>query len=383
MSLKLALNNKLSDVIQRAYAKALQKNQLDAETMGLNYDKLWGGASKELKIKTDLGDVRNPQFALGVAMRDNIMSFVAFKNYHNVNELVAALTNPDGTARTFEQFKKVATEIQTDFNVRHLESEFRMCQAAGQSALQWQQQWQDRDLYPKLQYRTANDARVRASHRILEGVCYPIEAAFWDTMYPPNGFGCRCGVKQVSESVRDRAPKRPIKDTEIPEAFRCNAGKTGEIASQKHPYFQNMNPETRQLVINAASKFMFNKIDSETHHKQWLNDANYFVAPKSVTNSILIETALYVAKTGVNVEVFDNQIIATNGEVRKHVAFDDASDIHTINEALRQQPKLLISDFTNGKLSEKLYKDAVKGNQHKGVHGRSIWVLNEGHLKQF
>lgn len=51
---------------------------------------------------------------------------------------------------------------------------------------------------PYLQYRTAGDARVRPQHRQWNGLIYPVDDVFWQTHYPPNGWGCRCTVRSYS-----------------------------------------------------------------------------------------------------------------------------------------------------------------------------------------
>ncbi|HEX7866577.1 MAG TPA: phage minor head protein [Variovorax sp.] len=56
---------------------------------------------------------------------------------------------------------------------------------------------------PFLQYRTAGDARVRPQHRAWNGLIYPVDDAFWQTHYPPNGWGCRCTVRAYSQADLD------------------------------------------------------------------------------------------------------------------------------------------------------------------------------------
>lgn len=50
-----------------------------------------------------------------------------------------------------------------------------------------------------LRYTTAGDAKVRKQHRQWNGRTYEITNAFWDTHYPPNGWGCRCDVISYTE----------------------------------------------------------------------------------------------------------------------------------------------------------------------------------------
>jgi len=52
---------------------------------------------------------------------------------------------------------------------------------------------------PYLQYLTVNDARVRDQHRQWHNKILKIDDPFWDTHYPPNGWGCRCTVRTLSD----------------------------------------------------------------------------------------------------------------------------------------------------------------------------------------
>lgn len=41
-------------------------------------------------------------------------------------------------------------------------------------------------------YVTVGDDRVRPTHAALDGVTLPKDDPFWNTLYPPNGYNCRC-----------------------------------------------------------------------------------------------------------------------------------------------------------------------------------------------
>lgn len=50
------------------------------------------------------------------------------------------------------------------------------------------------DIAPYWEYRTKRDARVRAEHKRWEGLILRADDQWWDSHYPPNGWGCRCRV---------------------------------------------------------------------------------------------------------------------------------------------------------------------------------------------
>jgi SPP1 gp7 family putative phage head morphogenesis protein len=67
----------------------------------------------------------------------------------------------------------------------------------------WSQIQAGKDRRPYLQYRTAGDAKVRPQHRAWNGSIYPVDHLFWQTHYPPNGWGCRCTVRAYSQGDLD------------------------------------------------------------------------------------------------------------------------------------------------------------------------------------
>lgn len=67
----------------------------------------------------------------------------------------------------------------------------------------WQQLVANRANRPFLQYRTVGDARVRPLHRQWDGILRHLDDEFWDTHYPPCGWGCRCTVRPVSQAEVD------------------------------------------------------------------------------------------------------------------------------------------------------------------------------------
>ena len=49
-------------------------------------------------------------------------------------------------------------------------------------------------------YTAVLDSRTREAHRKLHGKTLPKTDKFWDTNYPPNGWGCRCKVQVLTEA---------------------------------------------------------------------------------------------------------------------------------------------------------------------------------------
>lgn len=55
------------------------------------------------------------------------------------------------------------------------------------------------EVAPYFQYVCILDGRTRPAHRAMNGKVFRYDDPIWNTMYPPNGWNCRCMVRQLSE----------------------------------------------------------------------------------------------------------------------------------------------------------------------------------------
>jgi SPP1 gp7 family putative phage head morphogenesis protein len=76
-----------------------------------------------------------------------------------------------------------------------LNTNLRSAYAAGK----WQQIQQVKATRPYLRYVAVLDNRTRRLHREWHGTILPVDATWWKTHYPPNGWSCRCTVMSVSD----------------------------------------------------------------------------------------------------------------------------------------------------------------------------------------
>ncbi|HCY81527.1 MAG TPA: hypothetical protein DHV22_07985, partial [Xanthomarina gelatinilytica] len=81
-------------------------------------------------------------------------------------------------------------------------------------------------------------------HDNLKGIIKPIDDAFWQSYYPPNGWRCRCFVVQTAERPTEDKDMPEITPEDVKPEFRMNVGTGGEIFKETdenrgkpHPYF--------------------------------------------------------------------------------------------------------------------------------------------------
>ena len=97
---------------------------------------------------------------------------------------------------------------------RRLKTIFRTNLRVSAAAARWERIQDRKDRFPYLMYDAVNDSRTRPQHLEWDGLVLPVDHPFWKTHGPPNGWGCRCILRQLSEAVMRR---RGLEVSEPPE----------------------------------------------------------------------------------------------------------------------------------------------------------------------
>ena len=192
--------------------------------------------------------------------------FSGIKAFHELNEAFPSLLDEEGKRKPFEQFLNDVQSIDKTYNKNYLNAEYNFAQASAEMAGKWEQFTEDGDDY-LLQYRTANDSKVRPEHAELHGVTLPAEDSFWDEYFPPNGWNCRCTVIQVLKSRYEETPHSEAiqraeqalqKDKK--GMFHFNPGKTGRSFPDYNPYTLRRCNSCDQAKLNLAADIADNDI---------------------------------------------------------------------------------------------------------------------------
>jgi len=109
-----------------------------------------------------------------------------------------------------------------------LETIFRTNMQTAYAAQAWTEIEAQADIAPYLIYDAVDDLRTREAHRRWDRTTLPVDAPWWRTHYPPNGFSCRCGVIQVSE---DELRELGIRPTAPPDdgSYQWENPRTGDV----------------------------------------------------------------------------------------------------------------------------------------------------------
>jgi SPP1 gp7 family putative phage head morphogenesis protein len=168
--------------------------------------------------------------------------FSGFKALAQVKEAECLLLDENGEIKPFEKFLNDVQKIDEAYNENYLKTEYNFAVGSAQMADKWLHFEKDGNDYD-LQYRTANDERVRDTHRELHNVTLPFDSSFWNKYFPPNGWGCRCNVVQVRKGKYpvtnlEEALKKGEEATEgkFSKMFRFNPGKDKRLFPYYNPY---------------------------------------------------------------------------------------------------------------------------------------------------
>ena len=82
---------------------------------------------------------------------------------------------------------------------------------------QWEEAQRVKEARPYGRYVAVQDQRTRPEHKAWHDMIVPLDDPWWDTHWPPNGWGCRCTVitvsdydlRQSGESVSKPPPDKP------------------------------------------------------------------------------------------------------------------------------------------------------------------------------
>ncbi|HAR61736.1 MAG TPA: hypothetical protein DCS18_16305 [Alcanivorax sp.] len=100
---------------------------------------------------------------------------------------------------------------------RRLRTIYRTNMRTARAAGQWDRVQRTKRTHPYLLYQLGPSREHREQHRGWLGILLPADHPFWQTHYPPNGWGCKCWVRQVSRREAERLIASGRVTTEAPQ----------------------------------------------------------------------------------------------------------------------------------------------------------------------
>lgn len=191
-------------------------------------------------------DFKTPDGEMLLRLTKDVWQFSAAKNYNQLRDMTLALTDAEGNMRSYGDFKEVVTAINEKYNNAWLKTEYNLAVNSSTMAARWVDFEKNKADMPFLQYSTVGDGNVRPEHQVLNGIIRKVDDSFWNTHYPPNGWNCRCDVRQLATSYAQETVGLP--DIVIPSMFRTNLAKSGLVFPKGSAYYVDT---PRHVLIDA------------------------------------------------------------------------------------------------------------------------------------
>lgn len=100
---------------------------------------------------------------------------------------------------------------------RRLETIFWSNVRTARAAGQWERIQRTKEGLPYLLYVRTTSLEPRIEHLGWVGLILPIDHEFWATHFPPNGWNCKCSVRQITARERDKLLALPGYTDQAPE----------------------------------------------------------------------------------------------------------------------------------------------------------------------
>lgn len=133
--------------------------------------------------------------------------------------------------------------------------------ATARAAGEWERTQRTKAFLPFLRYTLSHSERLRPEHRSWVGTVLPVDDPWWHTHYPPNGWGCKCGVRQLTKRQAERDGYSA--GTEAPEVvtrswYDSRNGRSIDVPAGIDPGWAQNPGRNRQL---RAAEFLGDQLD--------------------------------------------------------------------------------------------------------------------------
>jgi len=323
----------------------------------------------------------------------DVWNFSSAKNYQQMRDMTLALKDENGKLRSFGDFKDAAGAINGKYNSSWLRTEYNQAVGSATMAARWSEFEANKKIMPFLQYSTVGDARVRDTHRALEGIIKKMDDAFWATHFPPNGWGCRCSANQLPNS--NAKETKEIPDVPIPPMFRTNLAQSGLIFPAGHPYYDGVPADVlrqslQTLPGNAAYNTVYKADNGKTVQVHLLHgieemannvttakllaDAGYNVKLLPILEDDKIREKIYGTKDFVKGKNPDALI---NGKIFdiKMPAGTESAIHNSIKRGQKQADSIVI--HLSEKMEEEKIRQYTKGQMKQSIYIDDVWVINK------
>ena len=115
---------------------------------------------------------------------------------------------------------------------RRLKTIYRANMRSARAAGQWERAQRTKKTRPYFIYLLGASEHHREHHVAIAGVILPVDHAFWDTHFPPNGWNCKCRVRQITQRQAERMGYDASKAAPKIQYVEFENKRTGEMSQR-------------------------------------------------------------------------------------------------------------------------------------------------------
>lgn len=133
----------------------------------------------------------------------------------------------------------------------------RTARAAGQ----WERIQRVKEALPFLLYQLGPSENHRPHHEDKAGLILQVDDGFWEVWLPPNGWGCKCHVRQISRREAERLGYVGAVAPDIPGETYTN-GRTGEVTQVPQGIDPGWNTNPGAVREENMRRFLSDTLDA-------------------------------------------------------------------------------------------------------------------------
>ena len=136
-----------------------------------------------------------------------------------------------------------------------------LCRAEGGGAAQHDRAQRTKAVLPFWLYGLGPSINHRAEHQAKEGMVRPVDDPIWSSWFPPNGWGCKCWLRQITRAEANRRGVTP--PFEVPTRTFRRVRDDGQVERVQVP--EGIDPgwqtnpglnRSRTLMVNMADRLI-------------------------------------------------------------------------------------------------------------------------------
>ncbi len=153
-------------------------------------------------------------------------------------------------------------------SVRRLRTIYWANVRSAHAAGEWERTQRNKNFLPFLVYTLSVAERRRPEHEGWVGIILPVDHPWWNTHYPPNGWGCKCGVRQISkgEAVRLGWKEGQTDPLVIMEPWKNK--RSGQTVMLPHGIDPGWDTNPGKARAVNVSEFLHGKVAEMPVHRQ-------------------------------------------------------------------------------------------------------------------